>query len=205
MYERFEWRYSDAMRALFSYPHRKALSIAILDGLQGAALLLIWPLAAFIILGQSFFSLGVVLAVTFLTAFLGRFWVRRALRAVRVDRSPYVLATIAFSSWIFRLAAGTPVQIVVADIYYHAAAQPRGRGVDVHAHDQWADNGHYVDEYTTLKEMGLSIGRIVLCLTFALACVVWHPLIAFAVSMAIAGIAAAASVILSHRLQRGVF
>lgn len=205
IYERFEWRYLDTLRALFARSHRGAFFVAVFDGLQGAALLLIWPLSAFVILGQSFLAFGFVMALTFIVAFLGRFGIRRILRSIRADRSPYILATIAFSSWIFRLSAGTPLQIIVADVYYHSAAQPRGRGVDVHAFDQWADNGHYVDEYTALKEMGLAIGRILMCIVFAILALQFTPVIAFVACIVAAAIAAAASVMLSHRLARQAF
>lgn len=205
VYERFEWRFGETLSALFAHSHRGALAVAIFDGLQGAALLLIWPLAAFLILGQSFFLFGVVMSATFLIAFIGRFFIRRVLRRFRAERSPYVLATIAFSSWIVRLAAGTPVQIIVADLYYHSGAQPRGRGVDVHAFDQWADNGHYVDEFTALKEMGFCLGRIFMCVLFAALAFNFVPAVAFAACIAIAAVAAATSVMLSHRLSRQAF
>jgi hypothetical protein len=205
IYERFEWRYGETLGALFARSHRGALLVAVCDGLQGAALLLIWPLSAFVILGQSFLAFGFVMAATFIVAFAGRFGIRRILRWMRADRSPYILATIAFSSWVFRLSAGSPMQIIVADVYYHSAAQPRGRGVDVHAFDQWADNGHYVDEYTALKEMGLALGRILMCVIFALLALQFAPVIAFVACILVAAIAAAASVILSHRLARQAF
>lgn len=205
IHERFEWRYGETLRALFARSHRGALYVAVFDGLQGTALLLIWPLSAFIILGQSFLAFGFVMAATFIVAFIGRFGVRRILRMMRAEKSPYILATVAFSSWIFRLSAGTPVQILVADVYYHAAAQPRGRGVDVHAFDQWADNGHYVDEYTALKEMGLALGRILMCGIFAALALISAPVIAFIGCILIAAVAAAASVLLSHRLMRQAF
>jgi len=204
-YERFSWTSLETYRALFSNAHQPALRIAILDGIQGVTLLLIWPLAAFLILNQSFVAFGAVMSLTLLGAFVGRRATRRALRALKVEDSPYVLATIAFSSWIVRLAAGSAVQIVIADVYYHAAAKPRQHGVDTHASDQWADNAHYVDEFTALKEMGLAIGRIFACIIFAAAAYIFLPLIAFAVLITIAAVASAASVLLSHRLSKQAF
>ncbi|HWO07188.1 MAG TPA: hypothetical protein VNM40_01235 [Candidatus Paceibacterota bacterium] len=203
-YERFEWDYSETVRALVSPSHRDVLWVAIFDGMQGAALLLVWPLAVFIILGQSFFLLGAVLSATFLMAFLARHIVRSFI-VRREAQSPYVLATIAFSSWIFRLAAGTPLQIVVADIYYHSAARPGERGIDAHAHDQWADRGHYVDEYTALKEMGLAIGRIALASFFVVLVLLTPVVVAFATGIVLAGFAAAASVMLSRHVRKEAF
>lgn len=204
IHERFEWNFAQALGALFALQNQRMLWVAVLDGVQGAALLLIWPLAAFLILGQSILSLGVVLTVTFLAAFLGRNLVRGFLKRIRAE-SPYVIATIAFSSWIFRLAAGTPFHVVIADVYYHSGARPHERGVDVHAGDQWADSGHYLDEYTALKEMGLCMGRIAVCMLFAALAVTYAPAVAFFGAIGAAAVAAATSVLLSHRLKKEAF
>ncbi|MEK7155635.1 MAG: hypothetical protein AAB734_02040, partial [Patescibacteria group bacterium] len=108
-YESFDWTYRETIRELTARGNHLAVGLFILDGIQGATLLLIWPLAAFLVLGQSFQLLGAVLTATLCVAFLGRYVTRYFLRTLGVARSPGVLATIVFSGWMFRLAAGTPV------------------------------------------------------------------------------------------------
>lgn len=204
-YERFDWSYGETVRALVSPAHRGMLGVALFDGMQGAALLLIWPLGVYLILFGSLSAFGAVMATTFLFALGGRLLVRYLDRPLGMDRSPYILATIAFSSWVFRLPAGTPLQIVAADVFYHSAAEPRGRGVDAHSFDQSADNGHYVDEQSALKEMGHAAGRIIMCALFATLTLLFVPVIAFAACIAAAAVAAAASVLFAHHLKKEAF
>lgn len=203
-FERFEWGYGRTYRELFSPFNRGALKIAIADGIQGVTLLLIWPLAAFVILGQSFASLGVILTLTFFIGFLTRSWVRRLLRSIRADQSTAILATIAFSSWILRLPAGTPVQILMADVYYHVGVPGKRFSIDATSFDQSADGGHFVDEYTALKEMGMALGRILACALLVLSALFMGATIAFGIAIIVAGISAAYSVVVSRRMTKEI-
>ena len=178
--------------------------VCLLGGIRGVPLLLIWPLAAFIIIGQSFSALGVILSATLCIAFVGRPIVRRILRTLRADRSTTVVAVIAFSSWVLRLSAGSPLQVAVADVYYHSGISPRRFSVDASASDQSADGGHFVDEYTALKEMGMALGRILACALLVILALSSNAALAFAAAIIIAAIAAASSVFLSRRLARAV-
>ncbi|OGG59979.1 hypothetical protein A2765_00750 [Candidatus Kaiserbacteria bacterium RIFCSPHIGHO2_01_FULL_56_24] len=203
-YERFEWGYRETFSQLFSPFNRGPLWLSLFDGIQGVTLLLIWPLAAFIIIGQSFSALGVILSATLCIAFVGRPIVRRILRTLRADRSTTVVAVIAFSSWVLRLSAGSPLQVAVADVYYHSGISPRRFSVDASASDQSADGGHFVDEYTALKEMGMALGRILACAFLALIALIVNAQSAFALTIILAAFSAAGSVVLSRRLSRQV-
>lgn len=201
-YEQFDWSYVQTFRHFTSRGNNLAVGLFILDGIQGAALLLVWPLAAFLVLGNSFRALGAILAATLCIAFLGRYLVRHALRFLRVHRSPGVLATIVFSSWIVRLAAGSPVQILAVDLLYNCGTQPRRFSIDSYAAEQNADGGHYVDEYTAIKEMGLAVGRIAVCLLFILLVLTTAESLAFAATILTAAVAAAWSVFLANKLEK---
>src|SRR3989344_4140128 len=157
-----------------------------------------------IILGQSFSAPGVILSATLCIAFVGRPIVRRILRTLRADRSTTVVAVIAFSSWVLRLSAGSPLQVAVADVYYHSGISPRRFSVDASASDQSADGGHFVDEYTALKEMGMALGRILACAFLALIALIVNAQSAFALTIILAAFSAAGSVVLSRRLSRQV-
>ena len=201
-YEPFDWNYRETLRELTARANNLAVGLFILDGIQGATLLLVWPLAAFLIVGQSFPILGAILTATLCVAFLGRHLVRLLLHSLRLGRSPVVLATIVFSSWLFRLAAGTPVQLLAVDVVYNSGTSPRRYSIDIHSQEQSADGGHFVDEYTAIKEMGLAVGRIAVSLLFIVLLLTTAAPVAFAAAILAAAIAAAWSVFLAHRLQK---
>lgn len=203
-YEHFQWDFLGTFNALFSPFNRSFLALAIFDGIQGAALLLAWPLAVFIIIGQSFLGLGFILTITLLVAPFGRRVVRKAVERYRLHNSTPIMATIAFSSWIVRLVAGSPLYILLADVYYHSGASPRRFSIDAHAFEQSADDAHYVDEYTALKEMGMSLGRILACIILMLGLYFTSAAVAFAALIIVTAVASVYSVVIARKLARAV-
>ncbi|MEK7509335.1 MAG: hypothetical protein AAB605_01325 [Patescibacteria group bacterium] len=204
-YERFVWSFGETFAALFARANRGLLFTSFLDGVQGVTLLLFWPLAVFFIVGQSYVLLGTILSATLLITFLARRVIRRVLTALGLERSVLTLAIVVFSSWVLRLVAGTPLQVFIADVYYHGGIPARRFGIDARAFEQTADAGHFVDEYTALKEMGMALGRITACALFAVLLLFGSAPVAFGVCILAAGIAAAASVLISHRMAKSVY
>lgn len=203
-YEGFEWDFIESFKELCAQPNRTFLALSIADGIQGAALLLVWPLAAFIIIGQSFLGLGFILTLTLIVAPYARMIVRNLLKRFKSERSMPVLATLVFSSWIMRLVAASPLQILVVDVYSHAGTSPKRFSLDHATFDQNADGAHYVDEYTALKEMGMAIGRSIACILLATVALHINAASAFGILIMSAAIASVVSIALSHRLSRGV-
>ena len=174
LYERFSWGYRETFGHFVEPANRAVVSHAILEGMAGAGLLHFWPLALFLITGWSYGMLGVILTLTFFISIIGRSFVRRSIRRSGLHTSGLIKVLFAVTPWAFRALVGTPLGAVLVDSYFHTTA-PRRFGVDPQAFEQAADAGSYVDEYTALKEMGLAVGRIILCLIGTLA--------AFAVSL----------------------
>ena len=174
LYERFSWGYRETFGHFVEPANRAVVGHAILEGMAGAGLLHFWPLALFLITGWSYGMLGVILTLTFFISIIGRSFVRRSIRRSGLHTSGLIKVLFAVTPWAFRALVGTPLGAVLVDSYFHTTA-PRRFGVDPQAFEQAADAGSYVDEYTALKEMGLAVGRIILCLIGTLA--------AFAVSL----------------------
>ena len=204
-HEPYVWSYGQTLAQLLARRNHSAVGLFIFDGMQGAALLFLWPLAAFLILGESFQALGAVLTATLCIAFLGRWIARRVMRRLRVSQSPYVIASIVFSSWLFRLAAGTPLQLLAVDVYYHSGNATRRFSIDAFAHEQIADGGHFVDEFTAVKEMSLALGRILICALFCMLVLCTSEALAFAAAILVAAISGAASVFLAQKAAREAF
>ena len=192
IYERFSWTYRETFGHFVEPANRTVVSHSILDGIAGAGLLHFWPLALFLITGWSYGMLGVVLTLTFFISILGRSFVRRSIRRSGLHTSALLKVVLAVTPWTFRAVVGTPLGAVLVDSYFHTTA-PRRYGVDPQAFEQTADAGSYVDEYTALKEMGLAVGRIFLCLIATLAAFLVSLPAAFIIVFFCAALASAAT------------
>jgi hypothetical protein len=198
-HEGFSWTYEETFSQLFARRHRDVVTVATLDGISGAALLLFWPIAVFLIVGWSYPVLGFVLSVTYLLVYFIRSYVRNFLRRIRMDRSPFIYALFAASSWILRLVVSSPAGVVLVDSYFYSGTPVRGSGVDQLTFEQSADSGSYIDEYTAIKEIALAFGKIVVCFVGGVLALFLPLAFVFIGVFLIAAIASATSVYISHR------
>jgi hypothetical protein len=194
VHEGYAWRYRESFHELLSKSHRRLLLESMTSGIEMATLLLLWPLVIFLVLGWSYPMLGIVLSLTYIVALILRAVLRRPLKAATMP----IRALLAASAWIMRLAVGGAVGVVLVDTYFYVGSRATSRGVDMSAHEHSADNNTYVDEYTALKEMGMALGRIIMCLLVAVLAVSFSLPIAFTIAFICAAFAAAAAVYLSQ-------
>ncbi|PIR82207.1 hypothetical protein COU20_03555 [Candidatus Kaiserbacteria bacterium CG10_big_fil_rev_8_21_14_0_10_59_10] len=192
-YERYDWTFAESMRRLFSASERPLLSSSFLQGVQGAALLFAWPLAVFTVVDGSFLVLGAVMSLSLGATILLRAHISRAVRDTPLGDSIHVSAALGASGWLLRLTAASPIALIIVDTYSNAGNPLRRIGVDCAAFEQAADLGHFVDEFSALKDMGQMLGRITLALILALAAVYLGAFISLALAILIAACAAGVS------------
>jgi len=186
-YENFSWGYRQTFHELISREHRAYVTQAIVEGISGAALLLFWPLAVFLLIGWSYAVLGVILSLTFLVAILLRTPARALLRYAGLTNSRLLSGVLAASPWLFRLTIASPLSVVLVDSYFYTTT-PRRMGVDPLSFEQYADGGSLIDEYTALKEMALSIGKVAACFLAAFVAILLSVPAAFVAVFSVAAL-----------------
>ena len=195
--EGYSWGYRESFHELFA-PMRVRMTLqSMLTGIEATALLLMWPLAMFMLFGWSYGTLGVVLMLTYIVTYLLRRFFGRPLLAV----SPEMTAFSAASAWLLRLAVGGATGVILVDTFFYTGSQARARGIDMLSFEQAADNNTFVDEHTALKEIAMGIGRILLCVFIAALASVASVPVLFIVTFAVAAVVAGVSVLLAHRLS----
>lgn len=160
-HEGFSWSYRGTFRHLFTHSHRKPLIQAICNGFEGAALLLLWPIAVLVLLKWSYAALGLVLTATYLLTIFARSIISKYHK--HTERRA-VLSVLTVTGWMLRGTVAAPLSIILVDTYYQSGSGISQRGVDLLTAEQSADSNSYVDEFTALKDMGQGIGRIAFCL-----------------------------------------
>ncbi len=200
-HEGFSWGYRQTFHELFSSVHRMPLLSAFFSGFEAAALLLLWPIVVFTLVGWSYATLGLVLSLTFLATML----VRALFRYFKWSlRSPAIHSILIVSAWVLRGTVAAPLAIVLVDTYYHSTTKPGVRGIDHGVHEQIADSHTYVDEFTALKEMGQGIGRIFFCAALViLASFYSFPIVILAL-FALAALSAVLSIVCARSAPKSV-
>lgn len=196
--ELFPWHHTHAFGWLLDHAGRFRLRLSFLDGMQSVAIFFFWPVAVLILAGFSYLTLGIVLTLTALIVLLSRPHARRWLFRLPMSDTPMFDAAVAFSSWIVRLVVVNPLSFVVVDSYYRISS-PSHHGADMYAQEHAADAGVYIDENSALKEMGLALGKVAMCIVVAAMAVTTTISTALVGAFLIAAIASVAGVFLVHR------
>lgn len=184
--ERYPWGALETFREFIRPTYRRVVVRSFIDGANAAALFLLWPLAVYMLLDRSYALLGIVFSITLLFVLFARYFMRRFFSA-SVFYAPTVRAAHFVSAWVFRLIAATPVAIIAAGVYANAYGSDRDE-TDVFAFEHYADQGVYLDEHTTLKEMGASLGRVVLGILFGVLALYVSIPVAFAILFILVGV-----------------
>ncbi len=186
-YERFEMTYAETIATLFRKDNRHLLSLSVFEGVQGAGLLFVWPLTIFMLFSWSYLKLGLMLSITLLLALLLRRRIQKTLRTWSVHNNKRFLAAMSGFTWVLRLTVVSPVTVVLADSLSHSSLPLRGIGIDPIAAEQAADSNHFIDEFTALKEMGMALGRILLCCILAVALIYSSAIMALGIALLVVG------------------
>lgn len=158
--EGFSWGYRETFYELFRDRHVPFLVKSFCDGIEGAALLFLWPILVWFIVGRYVPLVGLVISISMLLTLSARALLRR----MHWHPSAGEESLVVMAVWIFRSLAGTLGAVIAIDVYAGSASEQHIRGMDMATLEQAADNHTYVDEFTALKEMGGGLGRLVLAL-----------------------------------------
>jgi len=203
--ERFSWSYVYTFEQLFRSKNHGLVLQSMLEGVQGAALFLMWPLAVFLILEWSYLALGLVFTLTLLFVVLLRRAYRWMMQSSRLADSPSIYTVLAVSAWIARLSAGTPVGVIVANVYAFTTDSERGTHFDPASFEHVSDRGAFLDEYTALKEIALAVGRIMLCAIVFFIAPVFPVAVVLGIALGIAALSSGIAVLVARREAAPVY
>ncbi len=185
-YERYSWRYVDTFMHLFARGNRALFIANAANGAQGIVLVLFWPIYVFALLDERFTALGVITSLTIVVVIALRSIAGKLFDTWSHKRMLVVGIIMATTGWVSKLFVQTPIQIFAADSYHNFGRTVNSLSFDATTYEQAADNGRYVDEYTALKEMALSIGKIVMLLLIAVLLAVFDIRVAFILAAVVA-------------------
>lgn len=181
-YERYSWGYAETFFHLFKRANRKLFLANAANGAQGVALTILWPIYVFVLLDERYTALGIIVSLTVVVVIILRALVGRLFDKWSQKKVLVVGVVLATTGWVSKLFVQTPFEIFTADSYHNFGQTVNKLSFDATTYEQSADNGRFIDEYTTLKEMALNIGRVLMLLGVAVLLTAYDLRIAFIVA-----------------------
>ena len=157
--EKYTWSARRLMKELFQKENRPIVWSNIGNGIQDAVGIIIWPMFIFIILEGNYFSVGVITSLTIVTLIVLRFAIGNALDRMSKGKILKLGSIFHTTGWIVKVFIETGTGIFLAHTYHNFGKVVNKLSFDTEIYEQAADNGHYIDEYTVLKEMSLNFGK----------------------------------------------
>ncbi len=166
---KYEWSFTETFRKLFARKQRTLLYAYMADGAQTVISSVVWPIFIFELLDNKYTAVGLVtsltiIAIIFLNTAVGKF-------IDHVGEKKALIYSSIFSStgWILKMFVESAFQVFVSDTYHRLGRAANRTSFDTLTSEKAADNGHYIDEFTTLKEMAINLGRVLmLCIVCVL-------------------------------------
>jgi len=159
-YEKFTWTIKQTWQNFFSKKRRPEILAFMADGAESSIGAIVWPIFMFQILKGDYLKLGIIstiiVGVTIILQLLvGKYTDKKRNRQklLRFGSTFYALG------WIIKIFIATAFQIFIVDSYQKLMKIFMRIPFDAMTFEKATDEGHYVDEFTVIREMALNAGR----------------------------------------------
>jgi len=160
--EKYSYSYFQTFKELLARKNRRIFFAYGADGAETVIAFTIWPIFIFGILKENYIAVGVisaaiVLVTVLLQLIMGRLTDKMRKRSlIRAGSALYAIG------WAIKMFVETGFQIFVVSSYHSLTGIIKGVPFTTLIYEQMADRGHYIDEYTVLREVSLNVGRVLM-------------------------------------------
>lgn len=160
--ESYNYSYWQTFKELFKKKNRKLLLAYSGDGAETVVGVVIWPIFIFQLLKGNYLTVGIVTSLIILASIALRLVIGALTDKMSKRRLIRVGSILYFIGWFGKMFVQTAFHIFVVSSYHSFAAIIRRTPFTTLMYEQAADRGHYVDEYTVLREVALCVGRVLM-------------------------------------------
>lgn len=160
-HEKFVWSYKQTWEQLSSRKNRHVILGLMANGAENSIGLIVWPIFIFLLLDGNYLEVGalssfIVLGTIILQLFAGKY-IDKMTKKEDMLKVGSVLISIG---WILKIFVVTAFHIFAAGLYHSLTKILTRTSIETMFYELAADSGHYVDEYTVLREMALNVGNV---------------------------------------------
>lgn len=184
--ERFEFGYGQTFRELFARPRRRFLMTFMAEGAESVVGTFVWPVFLFELLRGAYAEAGLVTTVVGLLSVALQLAVGRLVdRERHHGRMLSIGINLSAVGWALKALVTTVAHVILFGTLHSFALILMRTPFETLMYAKAADAGHYVDEYTVLREMALSFGRVSMLAVFIALGGLFHFWIAFVLTAAV--------------------
>ena len=158
----YEFGFWETFQKLFSKKFR-AMSLSMMAlGAEDIVGTVVWPVFLFSVFQGNYLKVGAVTAVIVVIAFLLEYIVGKDTDTFSPRKMLKIGSWVYAFGWISKGFVDTILGVFAASTFHSFGSIMMRTPLDTLSYQQAADSGHYIDEYTVLREMALNIGRVLI-------------------------------------------
>ena len=157
--EKYSYSFFQTFKELFSKKNRRLFWAYFGDGAEAIVGVVIWPIFIFQLLKGEYLVVGVVSSLVVLASIVFRLIMGNVTDKFSKRKLIKVGSILYALGWIVKIFIQTAFQIFIINAYHSFVSIIRRNPFTTLMYEQAADRGHYVDEYTVLREVAINIGR----------------------------------------------
>ncbi len=165
--EEVSWSYRETFKYFFHPFNRRMVAAYMSDGAVGVIGGVFWPLFIFFIFDEKYKALGLVSGGVLLVGMLLRLVLGGLLDKFKKVRLVKIGTILNSTAWLLKAAVVTTFHVFAVSIYHTLVMIVLRTSLDTLVYEKAADRGHYIDEYTLIKEMAIHMGRVLILLLVA--------------------------------------
>lgn len=159
-YEKFSWTYLKTWQKFFSKEYRKTAVAFIAMGAEETTAMVIWPIFIYQLLQGDYLKVGAVSTFIIAATVILNLTLGRALDKKLKKEKVLKFGSIFYASgWVIKIFIVTALQIFVVGVYHNLMRVFTRMPFEALAYETAADQGHYVDEFTVLREIAINTGK----------------------------------------------
>lgn len=158
--EKYSWTYRQTWSMVFKRQNCSQFLTYFADGIEGFVSMVIWPIFIWKILEGDYLQVGFIASLIVLATVILRLIMGDLTDRFNKNKLLRYGATLYSAGWILKIFVTSAFHIFVVSTYHNFATILMRTPYNTLLYEKAADSGHYVDEYTVLREMYINIGRI---------------------------------------------
>lgn len=160
---KYEFSFFETFKKFFSKRYRLLSVSMFTDGAEGIVGAIAWPIFLFTMFNGKYLDVGIFASVIVVISILLQLFIGKRLD----ERSPKKLLRWGIDlysiGWVAKFFASSIMGVFAASTLHTFGSIIMRTPLDMMIYEKAADSGHYMDEFTVQRELGLTFGRAAMC------------------------------------------
>jgi MFS family permease len=160
--ENYSFKYFETFSKLFDEKYRKDFFIYVLEGAESIISIIIWPIIIFLLLNKKYEAVGITTSLIVLGTVVLNLLLGKATDKFEKNKMIKIASLLNAVGWFLKIFVNTAFDIFITSVYHDFSRIFLKVPYQAFYYEKWADNGHFVDEFTVIREEGLRVGKMIM-------------------------------------------